>query len=184
MTDLPPTSLHIPDKPGHIPGPTEGLDALANRCLALLRQVDLGVACAESFTGGRLATAFTAVPGASKHFCGGWVAYTPEAKARMLGLPESMLNAGLVTEEVALAMATAAAELGDIGIGTTGEAGPKPVDPVPVGTCFIAVVMPDRGVRLVREFSFEGDRLEIRDAGVRAALRMAIEMILATRAQG
>ena len=84
------------------------------------------IACAESLTGGRLASAFTAVPGASAWFHTGVVAYTRESKREVLGIPDNLLEEGLVTEETAKAMADGVARLSgaDYALSTTGVAGP------------------------------------------------------------
>ena len=81
------------------------------------------LAVAESCTGGLLAGAITAVPGSSRYFLGGVVAYHNDVKADALGIPPSLLAAhGAVSGEVALAMAEAVlARIGaDVAIATTG----------------------------------------------------------------
>jgi nicotinamide-nucleotide amidase len=133
----------------------------------------LTVAIAESLTGGLLCAALTEVPGASAVIRGGVVAYATNLKASMLGVPHELLDTvGAVDADVALEMAAGvASKLGaDIGISTTGVAGPEPQDGKAVGTVFIACVWGKK--RIVEELSLSGTRNEIRSLTVHAALRM------------
>ena len=133
----------------------------------------LSVAVAESLTGGLLCAALTEVPGASAVIRGGVVAYATDLKASMLDVPNELLDTvGAVDADVALEMAAGvASKLGaDIGISTTGVAGPEPQDGKAVGTVFIACVWGKK--RVVEELSLSGTRNEIRSLTVHAALRM------------
>lgn len=113
----------------------------AARALELARDAGLRIAVAESVTGGALAAALTAVPGASDVFAGGVVAYSADAKRALLGVPDAAITAGLVSREVAEAMAIGArAAFGvDIAVATTGAAGPTAHDGAPVGRVWIGV---------------------------------------------
>ncbi len=110
------------------------LDALADAGRTL--------AVAESCTGGALAARLTSVPGASRAFLGGVVAYSNDAKRDLLGVdPASIEAEGAVSEAVALQLAAGArARLGaDVGVATTGIAGPTGGTPdKPVGTVWLA----------------------------------------------
>ena len=133
----------------------------------------LTVAIAESLTGGLLCAALTEVPGASAVIRGGVVAYATDLKASMLDVPHELLDTvGAVDADVALEMAAGvASKLGaDIGISTTGVAGPEPQDGKAVGTVFIACVWGKK--RVVEELSLSGTRNEIRSLTAHAALRM------------
>jgi nicotinamide-nucleotide amidase len=108
----------------------------------LLAERGKTLAVAESCTGGLVAQRISAVPGCSRYFRGGVVAYANEAKRDLLGVPEALLAAhGAVSAEVARAMAEGArARLGaDLSVSTTGISGPdggsaeKPVGLVFVG---------------------------------------------------
>jgi nicotinamide-nucleotide amidase len=106
------------------------------------------------------------------------VAYATELKASVLDVSEDLLaSKGAVDAEVALQMADGvAANLGaDIGLSTTGVAGPEPQDGKAVGTVFIACVWGQK--RSVEEFSLSGTRNEIRSLTVHAALRMLASVV-------
>lgn len=133
------------------------------------------VATAESCTGGLLAKMLTDVPGSGDYFGRGWVTYDAEAKQEVLGVGFKMIREqGLVSEPVAVAMATGARERADatFGIGITGVAGPGGgTEDTPVGTACIAVVRDDGGF-LARTFNFPGDRHMVRDRAAKMALTM------------
>lgn len=146
--------------------------------IARLASRGLTVAVAESLTGGLLCAELTEVPGASAVVRGGVVAYATDLKASLLDVPGDLLDSvGAVDGDVALAMATGvAARLGaDIGISTTGVAGPDPQDGKAVGTVFIACVWGDK--RSVQELSLAGTRNEIRALTVQSALSLLSSVI-------
>lgn len=149
------------------------------------RELRMRIAVAESLTGGMLASALVAVPGASHFFAGGVVAYDTPLKHSLLGVDADRLREiGPVDEEVAKQMAvgvrnvcTASLEPGvdalqvDLGIATTGVAGPE-VDPqtgLKPGTVWLGVSS-GNGERAVL-LRLDGDRQYIREAVVGAALR-------------
>ncbi len=105
--------------------------------MGLLAERGLTVAVAESLTGGYVAGRLCAVPGASQTFQGGVVAYQSRIKFELLGLAEGPV----VTEGAALAMAHGVRRLlgADIGLATTGVAGPDEAEGQPVGTVCLAV---------------------------------------------
>lgn len=157
---------------------------LARRVIAAASSRGLRIASAESLTGGMLAAALVDVPGASVAFSGGVIAYDTTLKHSLLGVNAALLaERGPVDPEVARQMARGARRAcavgepegsepawADIGIATTGVAGPEP-DPQTgqeVGTVWIGVssVRGERAVRL----NFEGERNQVRSETVRAAL--------------
>lgn len=121
----------------------EGVDTLEGVVLAGLTARGLRIATAESCTGGSVAALLTSVPGASRAFVGGVVAYDNAVKERLLGVPaETIYEHGAVSEETVRAMAEGVRErLGaDVGVATTGVAGPGGGTPEkPVGTVWVAV---------------------------------------------
>ncbi|MBS2965435.1 CinA family protein [Actinocrinis puniceicyclus] len=126
-----------------VPAPDEQrLAELAEQLLARARYLRLTIAVAESLTGGQLAAQLTAVPGASAVFRGSVTAYATDLKAAVLGVDAVLLDQmGAVHAEVARQMAAGVRRVcrADIGIATTGVAGPRPQDGQPVGTVFVAV---------------------------------------------
>lgn len=139
------------------------------------------VAAAESLTGGLVCAALTSVPGSSAVVRGGVVVYATSLKASLAGVPSSVLEAdGPVAASTAAAMASGVRErLGaDIGLATTGVAGPDPQDGHPPGTVHVAAATAG-GVR-VRSFTGDsvlpGGREDVRAATVRAALALLSEV--------
>jgi len=127
---------------------------------------------AESCTGGLLAQRLTDVPGSSKYFVEGVVAYANDAKTRTLGV-ESMLlmEHGAVSAPVAEAMAEGIRKRAgtDYGLSITGIAGPDGgTDEKPVGTVFIALADDVRTEH--RKLHLPGDRQLIRWRASQAAL--------------
>jgi nicotinamide-nucleotide amidase len=144
---------------------------LATEVLRLLTSSGQTVAAAESLTGGLVAAALTDVPGSSKAFRGGVVAYATELKAQILGVDPRMLDDhGPVYAPVAAAMAEGVRlRLGaTIGVATTGVAGPDSADGFPPGTVHIAVSLADDTV--VRTMALSGNRDEVR--------RLTVERVL------
>lgn len=134
------------------------------------------LAAAESLTGGLVVSALVDVPGASAVVRGGVVAYATDLKATTLGVdPDLLARRGPVDPEVAGQMAAGVRRaLGaDVGLATTGVAGPDPQDRHPPGEAYVAVSTP-AGDRL-RRLDLDGTRAEVRAAVVRAALALALE---------
>ena len=103
------------------------------------------LAVMESLTGGLLSSTITDHPGSSQYFIGGIVSYGIELKTQM-GVPREVIEEyGVISEQVARAMAHAARErLGaHYGVGITGVAGPDKQDGKPVGTVYIAIDGPE-----------------------------------------
>jgi PncC family amidohydrolase len=136
----------------------------AARVLSLLQERGETVATAESLTGGRVAAALTAVPGASRSYLGGVVAYATSVKQEVLGVPATLLEQyGVISSECALAMARGAvAVTGAVwGVGTTGVAGPDSQDGHPPGTVHVGLVGP--GVATALALELIGGRETIQD---------------------
>lgn len=112
----------------------------------MLRERGATLAAAESCTGGRIASKFTAMAGASEYFLGGVVAYSNDAKVNLLGVDASTIEQhGAVSREVAEQMAAGAKRISgaDYAISTTGIAGPTGgTSEKPVGTVWMAVATP------------------------------------------
>ncbi|GIU96464.1 MAG: CinA-like protein [Actinomycetota bacterium] len=134
--------------------------------LRLLRVRGWTIACAESLTGGRVTARLTAPPGASATVLGAAVAYTAEAKRRLLRVSEAVLAAGVVSEACARAMAAGARRVfgADVALALTGAAGPEPHDGAPPGTVWLAVETPELAHARLLRVGGERDRV-VRWAG-------------------
>ncbi|GAB2708712.1 CinA family protein [Arthrobacter bambusae] len=153
-------------------------DEVAASAVALAIERGITVATAESLTAGMVAATLADTPGASGMLQGGVVAYQNAVKAGILGVSEELLAAlGSVDAEVAAAMADGARRAcgADVGISTTGVAGPLPHDGKPVGTVFIGVATP--GGAAAHSYSFSGDRPSIRAQATEAALERLLECL-------
>ncbi len=150
---------------------TDG-SSLAETVLRLARVRGERLATAESCTGGLVAGALTAVPGASDVYVGGVVAYSDDVKTSLLSVPSDVIaRHGAVSEETARAMAEGvlAACGADRSVSVTGVAGPGGgTDDKPVGTVWFAVSGPEGTVAEMR--SFPGDREVVRIRSVAVAL--------------
>lgn len=132
----------------------------------------LTVATGESLTAGLVASTIAGIPGCSAMLRGSIVAYHVDLKRDLLGVSDADLAHGVVSSEVAIAMARgAAAALGaDIGIATTGVAGPDPHGAEPVGSAWIAVSSPSGSRSL--HLQIDGSRDRIRRQTVAACLAL------------
>jgi nicotinamide-nucleotide amidase len=149
-----------------------GDDTLAGVVVARLRAQGATLAVAESLTGGLAGAALTEVPGSSRVFRGGVLAYATDLKQQLAGVPAQVLaEHGAVSAETASALAAGVrASLGaDWGVGLTGVAGPDPQERHPPGTVHVAVAGPD-GRAAVRSRRLPGDRQRVRLLAVALAL--------------
>lgn len=147
--------------------------------LAALRGRGLTLASAESLTGGLVGAALTAVPGSSDVYRGGIVCYATDLKASLVGVPADLLAAhGPVASETAAALAAGVAQVcaADVGIATTGVAGPSPQDGHPVGEVYVSVSVPGEEPQ-VRPLRLTGTRDEIRGRSVDAVLELLRESL-------
>jgi nicotinamide-nucleotide amidase len=148
---------------------------------ALLVEQGMTVSAAESCTGGLLLGRLTDRPGSSAYLRGGLVVYADDAKSTLADVPAELIERhGAVSEEVAVALAEGARERveTDIGIGVTGVAGPDGGTPEkPVGLVWIALTAAD-GRRLVRRTEQRGNRADVRERSVTAAMHLLRRMLL------
>jgi nicotinamide-nucleotide amidase len=154
---------------------------LAAEIIAAAKAAGLMVATAESCTAGLIAGTLTEIAGSSAVVERGFVTYSNEAKAEMLGVPAELIaRVGAVSEEVAIAMAVGALarSRADLSVSVTGIAGPGGGSPEkPVGLVHFGAARRGQPVRhLERRFGDIG-RSEVRLATVREALTMLREMI-------
>ncbi|HYZ11020.1 MAG TPA: competence/damage-inducible protein A [Actinomycetota bacterium] len=145
----------------------------------LLVERGLTVAVAESLTGGGLASRIVHVPDSSRYFRGAVVAYSSEAKAGLLGVSKETLDGpGMVSEECALEMARGVrgAFGADVGVATTGVAGPEPLEGHPPGEIWVAVA--GDGREEARRFVAPGDRDQVRRWAEQSALDLARRLLV------
>ena len=157
------------------------LEPLVLRLADALRQRGWRMASAESCTGGLIAAACTTVAGSSDWFERGFVTYSNEAKAGMLGVPPALIAAhGAVSEPVALAMARGALAHAPVqlAVAVTGIAGPGgAVAGKPVGTVWLA--WGSASALLTARLQIPGDRDAERSASVPAALQRLLQAVSA-----
>lgn len=145
------------------------------KVVSLLQELKHSLSCCESLTGGLFSKRLTDTPGVSVIFKGSIVAYTSEAKEKIVGVKREILNKyGTVSKECALAMAQNVRELfkSDVAISFTGNAGPDAIEGKPVGLVYLAIV--SKSFFVLEELQLQGTRAEIREAVVQQG-----QMILA-----
>lgn len=149
---------------------------------AELRRRGWTIATAETDTGGLIAYRLVSVPGSSAYVRGGVVAYANQLKTGLLGIdPDLLERHGVVSPECALALAQAVRRLtgADLGLATTGIAGPP--DPTrrsakPVGLAYVAAAWPD-GERVEHHQSGSLVRQSNMAAAATAALTLALTIV-------
>jgi len=144
---------------------------VAKSVVKKLSKIRKSLSVAESITGGGLASALTDIPGASKVFIGGLIAYSDQVKINELSISKAdLLKYGAVSEEIALAMAQGCLKKfkTDYALATTGVAGPGSDNGVKAGTAWIGVA--GKGESFAIALSLSGTREIIRHATITSAL--------------
>ena len=143
-------------------------DTMESVVLALMRSAGLTLGLAESVTGGLIAARLTEVAGASDVLRGAVVPYDRALKTGVLGTPD--VNA--VSEEMALAMAAGACRVlgADVGLATTGAAGPGSHEGAEPGTVWIGLHLDGRGEAASVRFNMA--RVMVRQLGTITALNL------------
>ncbi|MCR5693911.1 MAG: competence/damage-inducible protein A [Clostridia bacterium] len=157
----------------------ENGQSLQETVVRLCEKHKLTVASAESCTGGMVSELITSVPGASNVIKSSVVVYSNEAKIKILGVDPELINQyGVVSEQTALAMAEKTAVLcgSDIGVSTTGNAGPGTLENKPAGLVYVGLYF--RGKTAVKECLIRGSREHIRRRVSNTALNMVREAVL------
>ncbi|MBQ6380519.1 MAG: CinA family protein [Clostridia bacterium] len=151
---------------------------LNEEVVALLAQKGLKIATAESCTGGLLAKLITDVSGASEVFDYGIVSYANAIKWGQLGVQRQTVETfGAVSEQTASEMAQCAAKnaQADIGLATTGIAGPTGGTPEkPNGTCYIGLYYREK-TKVYRINTGLSERAKNRQAFAEKALQLVKE---------
>ena len=159
---------------------TQALEAnLTQISLQLLKHRQM-LTTAESCTGGMIAAACTDLAGSSQWFERGFITYSNEAKAEMLGVPAGLIEQhGAVSEPVVRAMADGALahSRAHVSLAVTGVAGPTGGSAdKPVGTVWLAWCV--NGETHSEMQHFPGDRAAVRTATVRYALQRLLGFLL------
>jgi len=154
----------------------EGDVSLAASVVELAVENNITLACAESCTGGQVASSLIDIPGASAVLNCSWVTYSNDAKQRQLGVEAALLQQhGAVSEEVARAMAIGALQKSqaDYAVAITGIAGPSGGSvEKPVGTVCFAIAGADGVHSMTHQQYTLGGRLRIQRQSVRDALHL------------
>lgn len=151
----------------------------------LLQRHNLMVVTAESCTGGLIGNYLTNVPGASEYYLGGIIAYSNQAKKRLLNVKEETLNQyGAVSKETVEEMALGArkAFAADfnidkiIGVSVSGIAGPGGgSEDKPVGTVWFGLSSADG--EQAWKYQWSGNRIENKIQSAKALLIILLKYL-------
>lgn len=158
------------------------LAAVAANVVRELKQRGQTLSTAESLTGGLVGEALTSVPGASAVYRGGVIAYATDLKASVLGVDKGLLaQVGAVDADVARQMALGVAHVcgSDIGLATTGVAGPDGQDGHSPGTVFICAANARADRESGQHLELAGGREQIREQTCIAALNLVLALLRA-----
>lgn len=154
---------------------------LSQKLGEVLLSKKLFLVTAESCTGGLIAEMITALPGASRYFDRGFVAYNNIAKTEMLGVKEeTLMKYGAVSVEVALEMAEGAIKKShaQVSLAVTGIAGPSGgSEHKPVGLVCFAWALPSGSCSYTKKFT--GDRTSIQKQSAQFVLEELIKFLTA-----
>jgi PncC family amidohydrolase len=152
---------------------------LASSLIKKLQEKNLTISVAESLTGGLVAASLTEIPGASKVFKGSITAYSDEIKQNVLNVnKETITNFTSISEQVALEMAINVRKTmkSDIGISTTGVAGPEKSAGFAPGLVFVAISIGDHN--MCQKLELTGDRSKIRNQTVQELLQLTLSRLV------
>lgn len=153
---------------------TIGNDTLLDIVSKTMRRRKLRLSTVESCTGGYIANEITNLPGSSEYFVGGLATYSVNSKEDLIGVPKELIQQhGVVSEEVALAMALGAAERleSNYALSTTGYLGPEGgTEAAPAGTVYIGLHSPSGTT--TQRFEFRGSRASQKHRAFNAAIDM------------
>lgn len=153
---------------------------IASDLIDVLKKHNKTISTAESLTGGLVSKLITDVSGVSKVFKGGICSYTNEIKHHILDINSKVIEEfGAVSEETALEMSNHIRKImsTDIGISTTGVAGPGKSEGHEVGLVYISVASEERTIVKKLNFSSKLTREEIRNKTAEEIMKLAIEFV-------
>lgn len=138
------------------------------------------MSCAESCTGGLLASSIVEIPAASQVFDMSFVTYANEAKIALVDVnPSTIETYGVVSEEVAKEMASGCAKkaFAQIGVGISGIAGPTGATPTkPIGMVCFGFYINERLYSYTKQFGDIG-RTQVREASVNFVIDQLLELL-------
>lgn len=142
----------------------EDTEKIEDKIFNILKKKNYSFSVAESCTGGMLSSTIIKIPGISKYFQEGMITYSNESKVSRLKVDKNLIEKyGAVSKEVAEEMVNGL--ITDIGISTTGIAGPEGgTQEKPVGLVYIGVKVKEKVTTF--KFNFTGDREKIRRKAV------------------
>lgn len=162
----------------------EGEDTLVEKVTRRLIATGTTVATAESCTGGLIGELLTRMPGSSRAFVGGAVAYSDAEKVRQLGVAQATLDThGAVSEETVREMAAGAISRFGVkmAVAVSGIAGPDGGTPdKPVGTVWVALAR-GSGAITTKKLSWPGQRDQVRLLSAWWALKLIDDALEETR---
>ena len=139
----------------------------------ILMQREKTVSVAEADTAGLIGYMLGSIPGSSRYFPGGVIAYTGGLKEKILGVPDDVAPThGTVSNEMAIGMARGVRLLTgtDYAVSTTGVTGPSAGrSGLPVGTFWVGLSVKDGEDRAI-ELLLDGDRDSCKQGAAQAAL--------------
>ncbi|MFR3064551.1 competence/damage-inducible protein A [Peptoniphilus sp.] len=150
---------------------SENNEDVAKQIVDILIKNNLKISFAESITGGMLASAITDISGASKVIESSYVTYSNDSKNKNLNVSkETLKEFGAISENTAYEMAKGVKEksLANIGVSTTGEAGPNSSE-TEVGNVFTCIYFGEDNY-YTKHYFFSGDRNKIRRSTVNRVL--------------
>jgi len=134
-----------------------------------LKEKNMTITCAESCTGGLIASKITAVSGSSSIFKGSVITYCNEIKEQELNVrKQTMIDNGVVSIEVVNEMLDGVISKfkSSIGVAVSGVAGPSGgTKDKPVGTVVIGI-KDDKNYSNINVYHFEGNRVEVQNQAV------------------
>lgn len=149
------------------------VEEIAERLIAQGKRVSV----AEADTCGLVGYMLSTVPGSSRYFPGGVIAYTGGLKQKILGVSDDLYNTkGSVSPEMAIAMARGVQALTDTdyGLSVTGVAGPTGGrSGLPVGTFYIGLAGPDE-LEVAERIQADADD---RDGNKRQAAQAVLDLL-------
>ncbi|NOZ90811.1 MAG: CinA family protein [Epsilonproteobacteria bacterium] len=147
---------------------------ITKKIIEILKVDNQTITFAESCTGGRVASAFTAISGASSVLNGSVVSYSNDIKSKWLGVKEkTLIDYGAVSSECVAEMLNGVSKMAeaDYAIAISGIAGPTGgTEEKPVGTVYIGIKTPKEII--VKHYLFQGDRNSVQNQATISSIEL------------